>query len=66
MRAISFPSASRRVDVAVCSAREPEHLAVGGDAAHVGLAAARQPPLRDSRRVRKLITEIEPSPRLVT
>src|SRR4051812_35718177 len=47
--AVQETSAARadRVDLAVEAARQPEDPPVGRDAAHVGAAAARQPPRVD-------------------
>ena len=46
IRASSWPGARRdRVDDGVVAARQPQHLAVGGHAAHVRAAAAWDPPL---------------------
>src|ERR1700744_85651 len=36
-----------RINLCVVTAREPEHLAIGGDASHVGTSAVRNFPLRD-------------------
>ena len=55
-----------RVHDAVVAAAQPQGLAIGGDAAHVGAGRERQLPGLDDRLVLKLTTEIEPACRLET